>query len=194
MIGADEIHAIPYNRAGDALRRSIDLLQYRAYPEAGAPEGEPQPLHDPALDALSFYLVDGGRVVSYAAVVHKQIVHEGATFWIAGLSCVATDPEYRRRGLGARAVGAATRYIADSTIDVGVFTCDPPLAAFYERAGAWQIAPDVVLIGNRHEGALTSASLQKAVLMRLFSAKARAAAGRLRRTTIDLDLPPGQFI
>jgi len=32
------------------------------------------------------------------------------------------------------------------------------------------------------------------VLMRLFSAKAQAAAARLCRTTINLDLPLGQFL
>jgi len=146
------------------------------------------------LDALSFYLVAHGRVVSYAAVVHKQIRHGDATFWIAGLSCVATDPDYQGRGLGSRIVGAATRCIEHSTTDIGIFTCDPPLAAFYARAGAWPVAPDVVLIGSRHDGALSSVSLRKVVLMRLFSAKAQAAVGQLRQTTIDLDLPLGQFL
>lgn len=191
----DEIHAIPYNRACDALRRDIALLQHRVAPIAGPPPADPiPPEHDPMLDALSFYLMADGRVVSYAAVVHKQIEHEDETFWIAGLSCVATDPDYQGRGLGSRAVGAATRYIEHSTIDIGIFTCDPPLAGFYARAGAWPVAPGVILIGSYHEGALSSISLRKVVLMRLFSAKAQGAAARLRQTTINLDLPLGQFL
>src|SRR5262245_44149801 len=62
----DEIHAIPYNRAGAALRREIALLQHRVGPPGDPPPGDPvPPEHDPRLDALSFYLVADGRVVSY---------------------------------------------------------------------------------------------------------------------------------
>jgi GNAT superfamily N-acetyltransferase len=192
---SDEIHAIPYNRACDTLRRDIALLQHRVATTAGPPPADPiPPEHDPMLEALSFYLMADSRVVSYAAVVHKQIKHGNETFWIAGLSCVATDPDYQGRGLGSRTVGAATHYIEHSTTDIGIFTCDPPLASFYARAGAWPVVPDVILIGSRHDGALSSVSLQKVVLMRLFSAQAYAAAARLRQTTINLDLPVGQFL
>src|SRR5262245_25943816 len=192
---SDELHVIPYNRAGDPLRRAIALLQHRVAPTTVPLPGDPlPPEHDLMLDALSFYLLAGSRVVSYAAVVHKQIEHGAETFWIAGLSCVATDPEYQGRGFGSRIVGAATRYIEQSTIDFGVFTCDPPLARFYARAGAWPVAVDVVLIGSHDDGALTSMALQKVVLMRLFSAKAQAAAAQLRQTVINLDLPVGQFL
>jgi GNAT superfamily N-acetyltransferase len=190
-----EVHAITYNRAGAPLRRAIAHLQHCASGTADPPPSEPlPPEHDPQLDALSFYLVVDGRVVSYAAVVHKQIAHGGETFEIAGLSCVATDPDYQGRGFGSRAVGAATRSIEQSTVDIGLFTCDPPLAGFYARAGAWPVVPNVVLIGSHHDGALDSVSLQKVVLMRLFSPKAQAAAAQLRQTTINLDLPLGQFL
>jgi GNAT superfamily N-acetyltransferase len=191
----NEIHAIPYNRANAALRRAIALLQYRASPTAGSPPSDPiEPEHDPVLEALSFYLLDDSRLVSYAAVVHKQIKHGDATLWIAGLSCVATDPDYQGRGLGTRVVGAASRYIEQSTIDMGIFTCDPPLTRFYACAGAWPVAPNIVLIGGQYDGALTSVALRKAVLMRLFSAKAQAMAAQLCRATIDLNLPAGQFL
>lgn len=192
---AIEIQAIPYNRAGAALRRAIAMLQHRAAPDLSPPPGEVVvPEHDERLDALSFYLTVGERVVSYAAVVQKPIQHAGQTFLLAGLSCVATDPDYQRRGLGARVVAAATRSILDSTADIGAFTCDPPLAAFYLRAGGWDVAPDVKLIGSGHPGALSSDALQKAVLMRLISDRARAAAPLLRATTISLGLPLGQFL
>ena len=192
--GPGEIHVIPYNRACDQLRREIAFLQHRVAPAVVPPPVDPiPPEHAPALDALSFYLMDDNRVVSYAAAVHKQIRRGDETFWIAGLSCVATDPDYQGRGLGSRVVAAATRYLEHSAIDIGVFTCDPPLAGFYARAGSWPAAPDVTLIGSHHDDALSSASLRKVVLMRLFSEKARAAAD-LRQTTINLDLPVGQFL
>lgn len=195
MPPTNEIHAITYERAGEPLRRAFAQLQQRAYAEDELPPGEPiPPLHDPALAALAFYLVADGRIASYAAVVYKQIVHDGAAFAIAGLSCVATDPAYRRRGLGARVVAAATRAIEQSRCDIGLFTCDPPLAAFYAHAGGWPAAPGITLIGSRQPGALTSTAFNKLVLMRLLSPKAQAAAAQLRQATIDLDLPVGQFL
>ncbi|WP_210250656.1 hypothetical protein [Mesorhizobium sp. SARCC-RB16n] len=80
-----------------------------------------------------------------------------------------------------------------SGIDFGVFTCDPPLAGFYSRVGAWPIVPDAVLVGSRATGALRSDTLGKVVLMRLFSPKAVTAGLEITRATIDLDLPVGQF-
>jgi hypothetical protein len=102
----DEIHAIPYNRTCATLRRDIALLQHRVASTAEPPPVDPiSPEHDPLLDALSFYLIADSRVVSYAAVVYKPITHGDETFWIAGLSCVATDPEYQgRASVRARSV------------------------------------------------------------------------------------------
>jgi len=190
----EAIQSIFYNQASDDLRREIALLQYRAEPnDDSTPDELTSSLHDPSLDAVSFYLMSEGLMVSYAAVVRKTIQHDGETFSIAGLSCVATDKAYQGRGFGLRTVAAATKWIEQSKADFGIFTCDPPLARFYALAGDWPVVADVTLIGSRDEGALCSASLQKVVLMRLFSAKAIAAAPRLRQTTIDLGLPVGQF-
>ena len=191
---ADEIHVIPYNRACDVLRWDVAMLQHRAAPGFSSRPAKPvPPEHDPTLDPLAFYLLAESRVVSYAAVLHKQVACDGETLGIAGLSCVATDPVYQRHGLGSRVVASATRYLEHSTIDMGIFTCDPGLRPFYERAGGWLAMPGVVLVGGSDEGGPSSVTLQKVVLMRLFSAKARDAADRLSRATINLDLPPGQF-
>lgn len=191
----DFVQSIPYNRAPPALRREMDLLQHRAQPDIGSmPNDAPTSLHDATLQALSFYCHADGKMVSYAGVVSKTIRHGGQTFDIAGLSCVATDRDYQGRGFGLRTVAAATGWLERSNKDFGIFTCDPRLARFYARAGAWPVVPDVVLIGSRDEGALCSVSLQKVVLMRLFSAKAHGAAASLANTTIDLGLPIGQFL
>ena len=51
-----------------------------------------------------------------------------------------------------------------------------------------------MLIGREDEDALSSASLEVAVLMRLFSKKAKSHKSMLRHTTINLDFPVGQFL
>ena len=194
------IYVIPYNRAGTALRFRIAQLQSRAeHATSSCPDDSVQPraipqLHDPALDALCFYLVDDHRIVSYAAVVHKFIQHDRENFSIAGLSCVATDPDYRHHGRGMCVVGAATNYIEQSNADFGIFTCDPELESFYGRAGRWMTMPTVRLIGSHDNAALSSASLHKIVLMRFFSEKARLATKRFENTTVSLDFPIGQFL
>ncbi|MCA9985981.1 MAG: GNAT family N-acetyltransferase [Anaerolineales bacterium] len=185
------IRAIPYHEAGNSLRRAFGTLQERVAPTGMEPDLE---LHDPALDARSFYVSAGEQVISYAAVVRKAISHGGQTFQLAGLSCVATDPAWQRQGLGSRVVSAATAYIETSGVDLGLFTCDPPLAAFYWQAGAWPVRADLVLVGSQHPAALSSRLLDKVVLLRLFSARAQAAAAAFSQTTINLDLPLGQFL
>lgn len=190
----ETVDAIPYKRASKLLLREFALLQQRVDPTPGRVDDrpEPPPLHDPSFDVLSFYVSGDGRVIAYAGVAMKRIKHAGETLDIAGLSCVMTDPAYQRQGLGSKVVAAATRCIERSNLDFGVFTCDPPLARFYQRAGAWSVAPDVVLAGSRDETALRSDRLDKVVLLRLFSERATASA--FAHSTIDLELPVGQFL
>lgn len=189
------IQSVFYNEAPELLRRQFALLLHRANPGTRTVPADAIPVqHDPALDALSFYAWLGGEIVSYAAVIRKTISHGAQTYTLGGLSWVATDPDYQRRGFGTRTVSAATRWMESSNLDIGLFSCDPPLASFYARAGEWSVAEDVVLIGSRHAGALRSDTLGKVVLLRLFSAKADVNASMLRHTTIDLDLPIGQFL
>jgi len=189
------VQSAAYNSAGSILRREIAELQARAYGPSRAPleDGDIPPLHDPRLGARSFFIRLDGRIVSYAAVVTTTIQHGGRAFTASGLSCVATDPDYQRRGLATLIVAAATSHLAHSGIDIGIFTCAPALVPLYQQAGGWQPAPAVVLIGSADPGALTSESLGVVVLLRLCSAQARAASATLRDATIDLGLPVGQF-
>jgi predicted N-acetyltransferase YhbS len=189
------VDAIAYIRASSALKQEFALLQNRVYPETEEDEiNTAIPLHDPVFDAFSFYICAHDRVVSYAAVVMKPIEHAGDTFNIAGLSCVMTDPDCQGLGLGLKTVAAATRCMEHSNLDIGVFTCDPPLARFYAQAGGWSVAPDSVLIGNQDEEALRSDTLGKVVMLRLFSQKAIAKASTFTHGVINLALPHGQFL
>ncbi|MBM3534140.1 MAG: GNAT family N-acetyltransferase [Alphaproteobacteria bacterium] len=195
MPASDGIEQVFYSEAPPDLRRRFALLRHRADPVLRPMPGETvRDLHDPALSAVSFYTCSGEAVISYAAVLRKTIRHAAQTFEIAGLSAVLTDPEFRGRGFGRRTVAAATRWIGESGADLGLFTCDPPLARFYARAGAWPVAGNIVLIGGRSATALRSDMLGKVVLMRLFTPHAMAAEPVLSQATIDLDLPDGQFL
>ncbi|WP_163979579.1 GNAT family N-acetyltransferase [Paenibacillus alvei] len=187
--------SINYNLAPATLRREIAVLLNRVWPEEdGLPEDTIPTAHDEALNARSFYAYADGKLVSYTGVITKAIEHKGERFVLSGLSCVATDPDYRGLGYGLKTAAAATRWMEQSGVDLGIFTCSPSLAEFYHRAGSWPAVSDVSLIGSRDEGALTSDSLQVVVLMRLLSAKAIAHKKMLRHTTINLDLPVGQFL
>ncbi|MBE9916036.1 GNAT family N-acetyltransferase [Paenibacillus donghaensis] len=192
---ADTVQSIYYNQAPDALRREIAAMLNRIWPDDSLMSSGTIPAtHDESLNARSFFAYVDGRLVSYAGVVRKSIKHEGHFFNIAGLSCVATHPDYQAQGLGLQTVAAATQWMEQSGADWGIFTCKPHLAGFYDRAGAWPVVPNVTLIGSRDTGALSSESLQVVVLMRLFSAKAYAYESILRHTTIDLGLPVGHFL
>lgn len=192
---AHGVQTLPYNEASAPLRRAIANLVEKAYGSSDStPDECARSLHDAALHAQSFFICVDDRVVSYAGVVSKTIRHADQTFVMAGLASVATDPAYQRQGLGGHTVAAATRHLEQSGVDIGVFTCAPSLASFYARAGSWPIATDVVVIGSRDPGALSSAALDVVVLMRLLSDKARAASAALLHGTIDLDLPLGEFL
>ncbi|WP_238012441.1 GNAT family N-acetyltransferase [Dactylosporangium sp. AC04546] len=129
-----------------------------AYPEAATPAGlraqvaelrrsawpGPDFAHDPALRPLSLLLVDDDAVLAALDILHKDLDHAGERWSAAGLSTVVTHPEHRGRGHGSRLVTAARERIA---ADVGIFTCDRPLAPFYTRSG-WVELPGTVLVGG----------------------------------------------
>lgn len=190
------VQSIYYNQASDTLKHDIAALLHQIWPEnSPMPRTTIPEAHDKKLNARSFYSYIDGKLISYVGVVRKTIQHDGQTYNIAGLSCLATDPKYRGQGLGLRTVAAATKWIEKQRdIDFGIFTCRPSLASFYNQSGSWPVVPDVVLIGNMNEGALSSESLNLVVLMRLFSEKAKANESTLRHSAINLEFPDGEFL
>lgn len=190
------IHSIDYNQAPETLKYEIATMIHRIWPDDSPMNTDRAPIiHDEEFNVHAFYSYLDGKLVSYAGVVRKTIVKDGHTFNLAGLTCVATDPDYRGQGLGFQTVAAATKWMENQPeIDFGIFTCDRSLAGFYHEAGAWTVIPDLVLIGNEDEDALSSESLEVLVLMRLFTEKSRKHEAILRHTTINLDFPEGEFL
>jgi GNAT superfamily N-acetyltransferase len=134
--------------------------------------------------------VDDGRVLAALEILSKQIVHRGERYAASGLSAVATLASGRRRGHGRTLVEAARREIEASGADLGIFTCDRPLQAFYERAG-WQVLPGTALVGGTPAAPFPSDRLDKVTMASFFSERARANAHTF--VGVQIELYPGEI-
>lgn len=190
------IQSSAYKDTSTALQLEIADLLNQIWPENPPLAKKDSPkTHHPAFNAQSFYLRLNDKIMSYAAVLQKTIQHNTHTFHIAGLSCVATAPRYRGQGFGLRTVAAATNWVEQQKhFDFGIFTCHPSLASFYKQGGGWEIAPNMILVGNDQPGAISSIDLDVVVLIRFFSKKAKQSQLDLHNTTIHLDFPVGEFL
>lgn len=145
--------------AADALpapyAAQVAALEATAWPGSS-------PGHDPALRPRVMLLLDGdGTVAAALTLLHKEIPLGGRTYRAAGLSGVVTRPELRGRGLGGRLVAAAHAALAGDpaearpAVDLALFSCDRPLAPFYEAAG-FEVLPGTVLVGGTPADPLAS--------------------------------------
>jgi len=170
------LRVVTYREAGVPadLRAQMVALQDQAWPADEPSDGAPW--HDPALAPLSMLLVrDDDTVLAALDILSKELVHAGERWATSGLAAVVTDEAEPGRGHGQRLVEEARRHIQASAVDVGLFTCDAPLKAFYERAG-WECLPDTVLIGGTPEDPFPSDQdgFDKLTLGGFFSEHARA--------------------
>jgi aminoglycoside 2'-N-acetyltransferase I len=143
-------HVISFREAEtpDVLRRQVRAMQEQAWPSGDATAARSlAPVHDVALRPVSLLLVDGDSVLSALDVLFKQIEHAGRSFSAAGLSAVVTPSALRGQGYGRMLVSHAHRTMPELGPDLGLFTCDRPLQAFYEECG-WQVLPGTVLVGG----------------------------------------------
>ncbi|MGW8332913.1 GNAT family N-acetyltransferase [Streptomyces sp. NPDC055897] len=177
------------------LRVQVRQLQEEAWPsEPDGEEADPpeSPVHDPLLRPLSVLLVDGGVVLSALDILTKEVVHAGRYFTVGGLSTVATRERARGRGYGQQLVSAARELMSARNLDLGLFTCDRSLRAFYERAG-WHVLPGAVLIGGTPQDPFPSdqPGFDKLTMANFFSAEGRRAEATFRASRIGLF--PGQI-
>ncbi|MFJ8040570.1 GNAT family N-acetyltransferase [Kitasatospora sp. NPDC096147] len=172
----------PEARVPAELRSQVWQLQESAWP-SGAPD--PGLSHDPALAPESLLLVDGARVLAALDLLIKEIGHDGGRYLARGLSCVVTDPAERGRGHGGRLVGAARAAVRESGADLGIFSCDRPLRAFYQGAG-WAELPGAVLVGGTPEDPFPTdrPGFDKVVLADLCTERARSAVWAHRRIAL----------
>lgn len=172
-----------------ALAAQVIELEQQAWP---AGDAETRLLHDPALTPEFVILMDDEQVVASLALLHKDVRHAGQQFHAVGLSAVTTRALVRGRGYGHRLVADAREHLAASAVDFGIFTCDRPLRAFYERAG-WRQLPGTVLVGGTRAAPFRSdrPEFDKVTMGDFFSAGARAVRASFVRA--DVEIYPGEI-
>ncbi|MEU7135474.1 GNAT family N-acetyltransferase [Streptomyces sp. NPDC046261] len=165
-----------------ALRAQATALREQAWPGLGDSP------HDRALNPVVMLLVSpGGEVTAALDILSKDIAHAGHTYRAAGLSSVATAEAHRGKGHGRQLVAAAREEIAQSGADVGLFTCDRPLRAFYESAG-WSVLEGAVLVGGTPQEPFPSdrPGFDKITMAGFFTERARRDADAFRHSRIGL--------
>ncbi|OLZ68908.1 GNAT family N-acetyltransferase [Streptomyces sp. IMTB 2501] len=188
------ILSFPEQETPSDLRVQVRELQEQAWPSPpGSLAPADTPSHDPALRPLSMLLVDDESTVLAALdILSKEIVHAGRRYAAGGLSTVVVARESRGHGYGRRLVAAARETMVTRGLDLGLFTCDSPLRAFYEGAG-WRVLPGAVLIGGTPGDPFPSdrPGFDKVTMAGFFSADARRAEASFRHSRIELY--PGQI-
>lgn len=165
------------------LRLQVVALQHQAWPSEGAPD--PAPWHDPALRPQSVLLVEDGVVLAALDILSKTIEVGGESYAASGLSAVVTDQRHRSHGYGREIVEAGRRMIEAGGADLGIFTCDRYLRAFYERAG-WRHLPGTSLVGGTPENPFPSDQFDKVTMAFFSSPRARAATDAFVGARIEL--------
>lgn len=185
-----QILSSPEDETPPELHAQVVELEDQAWPSRDSPNGRaPDTLsHDPALRPVSMLLVDGETVLAALCVLSAGIDHAGARYTAGGLTSVVTRHDARGHGHGRRLAAAArAEMAAGGRLDLGLFTCDRGLQAFYEGAG-WRPLPGTVLVGGTPRSPLPSdqPGFDKVTMADFFSAEARRRRKSFRNCRIGL--------
>jgi len=181
--GAVEILSWPEAEVPRAIRLQVDALQDQA-PSADVRSG-PELHHDPALQPVSVVLLEEGRALAALVILSKELDHRGERYASSGLSAVVTAGAARRRGYGRSLIIAAREAMRSAGSDLAIFTCDTPLAPFYE-SGGYTVLPGTVLVGGVPDDPLPSDRFDKVTLWHPFTSRAQANEADFRGATIEL--------
>lgn len=107
-------------------------------------------INDPK-DASTHIVItsENNILVSYCAVVKKQLEHVDQNYTCWGLTGVMTHPVFRGKGFGGQVVAIGTKIIRESSTDIGMFHCNPNLIDFYGKFGWEPMKNTITLIGSR---------------------------------------------
>ncbi len=170
------------------LREQILVLLQREWPQVFEEVNGPIPWpENPDTQPTSFVLVKDDIVICHVALQWKYIQHAQQTYKVFGLSEVMTHPAYRHQGFGLQLVREASAFIENNEPDIGIFTCQPSLVAFYTQAG-WEHMPNTNLIGGTRNKPFRSDSLGLSTMIRFFSEKAQQNRLAFENTDVYLEL------
>lgn len=190
MIDKLKIVSFQYNDAPNDYKKQLKQLIDLTWPTNNDAE-----IHLKEFNVMSFCAFLNEQIVGYAGVIRWCIPVKDSVYQISSLSCVCTHPKYQTQGIGKMVVQEATKWIMnESGVDVGLFTCSPKLATFYEKTGIWKKDNSLVLKESHREGAYISNQLELDVLKVLISDKAKQHYDDFTNTTIVLNFPKGEFI
>lgn len=146
------------------------------------------------MNAMCFCAVEEEKFIGQAGVITWNIKVKGKSFKMCALNCVSIHSQHRKKGIGRLLVKRATEWIMQSDcFDIGLFTCSVENAAFYERVGKWEGAPDLVIKSDK-KGRYASDEFGLKVFKLLISEKAKLYADAFKHNTIVLNFPRGYFI
>jgi len=142
------VEAFPEMHTPVGWREQVRQLHEQQWPSPPADvTGDNGGSHDPELRPWSMLLIDDDTVLCTLDVLFKEIEHAGYELAAAGLSAVVTHPAHRRKGYGRTLVTRAREALPGLGVDLGLFTCDRELGAFYDQCG-WHQLPGTVLVGG----------------------------------------------
>ena len=165
-----------------------------------------RPLANRAYDPMCLLLVDGevereaqhAQVLAFLVIPTKRIVHAGRGYVASGLSAVSTHPAHRGRGHGGLLVRRAYEWIAASDVDLAIFTCDSPLAGFYESCGFTPMPTTTVVGGTRQQpfradSIISPDGYRKVTMMAAISGDARSRSSEFADSDVYLELTAGDL-
>ncbi len=91
-------------------------------------------------------LSDNTGVLSYAAIVRKNLSHHSQTYNIIGISGAITRPDQRGKGNGRKVITEATNIIKNSNVDLALF--NTAQVGLYEKFGFERLPEAKILKGN----------------------------------------------
>ncbi len=122
-------------------RQRVDDADRRAF--AGEDEGGDGYVWTPQCDWVVQVEVEG-ELASQVLIVGRVGTVGGLPVRLAGIGGVGTVPEWRGRGLAARALERAAAFMRDDMgADLGLLLCSEDMVPYYSRLG-WQVAPGPV--------------------------------------------------
>jgi GNAT superfamily N-acetyltransferase len=140
--------------------------------------------YSPEFDPIHFVMAEGESLLSYAAILKRNLLHMNREYAVYGFGNMFTFPPYRNQGYGQKVLRAATEFIQRSTVDVAILFCDKSLEKYYNAKG-WLATPSPTYISCPEEYLL----YEPLRMMIFISDKGKAAQTDFENSPLCIDYP-----